>query len=818
MRRNHLRSHQSDTARPPRLAHAWPLSRRTIASVAGVATLSALLAACLSPPMPPGPVTALTAVASPGQSVVSWIPPSPRIGSPPVTGYRVTVSRCTTTVSTLSFGTATSETITGLTNGATYELGVQAVNARGAGRLVEANPVTPTVAGTTAGPVRALSAVAGVGTATVSWTAPVTHGTSAITGYRVSSFIGSTCTGTQVFAGTATRHVVTGLSGGTIYTLSVQAGNASGDGPIATSNAVTPATPRVPGAVGSAHATAGTGHATVSWTAPTDPGTSPINGYHVSINTCGGVVGSVSFPSTARNGVVTGLTNGVTYTFGVAATNVVGTGPAVVTNAVAPVGAGAPGSVSALTAAAANGQAAVSWHAPSRSGASPITSYRIAIYAAGKCTNVQTFTNAATSQLLTGLSAGTSYTFAVQAINARGAGPASMSNAVTPLSTFTRFTDARISSPQGIAVGPDGALWFNLDSNSIGRITTNGAISAYTDRRINQPYRVAAGPDGAMWFTSSGSNAIGRVTTSGAITMFTDPSISTPAGIAAGPDRALWFTNIGNNGIGRITTSGAITHYSDPSIDDPAGIVAGPDGALWFANNISNSIGRITTSGAITIYTDPRIVGPAFIAPGPDGALWFTNDPGVRGPGSIGRITTSGAITIYTDPSIDQPYGIARGRDGALWFTNLGGSGSIGRITTGGALSFYTDASISYPEGIVAGPDGALWFTNTSGNSIGRFAPGPYATVSPPSGPAGMHVTVTGAGFHAGASITATYGTGLASPNQVKICVTTADRNGAFQCSGSIPSGANAGTLGVHTVAVKGQVPADRANAWFDLN
>ena len=84
-----------------------------------------------------------------------------------------------------------------------------------------------------------------------------------------------------------------------------------------------------------------------------------------------------------------------------------------------------------------------------------------------------------------------------------------------------------------------------------------------------------AGPDGALWFTNYGNNSIGRITTSGAVTNYTGPGIGDPDQIVAGPDGALWFTNLDNNSIGRITTSGTVTNYTDPSIDGPDGIAVG---------------------------------------------------------------------------------------------------------------------------------------------------------------------------------------------------------------------------------------------------
>jgi len=234
--------------------------------------------------------------------------------------------------------------------------------------------------------------------------------------------------------------------------------------------------------------------------------------------------------------------------------------------------------------------------------------------------------------------------------------------------------------------GPDGALWFDDDYGSIGRITTAGTLTDYTDPSISSPNQIAVGSDGALWFTNEETDSVGRITTSGTVTNYTGTGISEPFGITAGPDGALWFTNQGNNSVGRITTSGTVTNYTDPSISAPYGIVAGPDGALWFTNRGTDSIGRITTGGTVTNYTGTGINAPIGIAAGPDGALWFTN----FGNDSIGRITTGGTVTNYTGTGIDEPTQITAGPDGGMWFTN---DDTIGRIQAVGAPS----ATISSP-------------------------------------------------------------------------------------------------------------------------
>ena len=113
------------------------------------------------------------------------------------------------------------------------------------------------------------------------------------------------------------------------------------------------------------------------------------------------------------------------------------------------------------------------------------------------------------------------------------------------------------------------------------------------------PDGIAAGPDGALWFTEFNGNKIGRITTAGVVTEVVIPFPATltptPQDIAAGPDGNLWFTEYNGNRIGRVTVQGTVTSFTVPT--KPAslhGIAAGPDGNVWFAESSGNKIGRIT--------------------------------------------------------------------------------------------------------------------------------------------------------------------------------------------------------------------------------
>jgi hypothetical protein len=131
--------------------------------------------------------------------------------------------------------------------------------------------------------------------------------------------------------------------------------------------------------------------------------------------------------STATTDTVTGLTNGTTYTFAIAATNAMGTGPDSVESAgVTP--ATVPGAPTGVSGTGGLDEVVLSWTAPS-DGGSPITGYTVTPSLLGIALTPTTYSSPATSETLTGLLLGSIYTFTVTATNAVGTGPSSASSA-----------------------------------------------------------------------------------------------------------------------------------------------------------------------------------------------------------------------------------------------------------------------------------------------------------------------------------------------------------------------------------------------------
>jgi titin len=275
------------------------------------------------------------------------------------------------------------------------------------------------------GPTGAPTALPGSGQANLSWGAPSTNNGSAITGYVVTPYLGTTAQAPRTFASTATSQAITGLANGSTYSFTVAAVNARGTA-IASAKSAT-VTVGTPSAPPTSSTTPGNGQATVSWTAPANNGAA-ITGYTVTPYIGATAQSPRLFASTATSQAITGLTNGTTYTFTVAAVNTRGTGPATTTGSVV---VGVPTAPALITATGGSGQATVTWSAPASNNGSAITGYVVTPIKNGVAQAPISYSASPLSRTITGLTPGASYTFRVAAINARGSSPLSaMSNAV----------------------------------------------------------------------------------------------------------------------------------------------------------------------------------------------------------------------------------------------------------------------------------------------------------------------------------------------------------------------------------------------------
>lgn len=442
----------------------------------------------------PSAAQSVAGVAGNAQVALTWSAPS-STGGDSVSDYVVQYSSDGTTWTTFtdSVSSTASCTVTSLTNGTAYTFRVAAVNTGGTGLYsVVSAAVTPF---TTPDVPTAVTGVTGNAQVAVSWTLPASNGGSAIIQYKVSyAPEGSDSYGTWSVAtatqSSSTSFTVTGLTNGTSYKFKVVATNAAGDSSYSTSSAAVVAftTPNAPTSV---VGTAGEGEVALAWDAPASNGGDSITDYIVQYSSNNGSSWTTfsDGTSTSTSATVTGLTNGTSYVFRVAAVNAAGTGTNSA-NSSAVIPRTVPDAPFSATATAANEQVTLSWSAPAFNGGTAITDYFIEYSEDG--TTWALFsdgTSTLRATAVTGLTNGTPYYFRVYAINSVGMGlPSGSSSPVTPLTSPTAPTISRIDTSNALLTvyfspGDDGgnpitSYQYSTDGGATWQTRTVGSTSS----------------------------------------------------------------------------------------------------------------------------------------------------------------------------------------------------------------------------------------------------------------------------------------------------------------------------------------------------
>ena len=432
-----------------------------------------------APTLPAAPTGLTAALGSGGGEVaLSWDDPD----NDTITGYQVSTDGGTTFTdipNSAHGGTnATGYTVTGLTNGTEYTFKLRAVNLSGAGAAsleATATPLWPAPEN--------LAAAPGDGQVVLT----LDTGDPGIARYKVSTYythINSVDPLLETFlspsSGDQPTLVIPGLTNRTDYTFTAQAVDTSGSTDTGRPSSVDATPVPVPAAPANLAAMAANGQVVLTWD---DPNDSTITKYQVrskvkdsddSTYTAWANIAVTDPDAPPTTYTVTGLTNGTTYTIAVRAVNGTGPGAASSKNAT-PIAV--PDAPTISSATPGDGQVVLAWNDPSDRS---ITKYQVRSKV--RSSNDNTYTDWAnipvtdpnappTGYIVTGLTNGTEYTFAVRAVNDPGNGPAS---------TVTARPIALPARPEISSVGPGyrkvTLTWADPNDSTITgyQVSTNG--------------------------------------------------------------------------------------------------------------------------------------------------------------------------------------------------------------------------------------------------------------------------------------------------------------------------------------------------------
>jgi len=346
----------------------------------------------------------------------------PYNGGDPIDLYRYSINNSVSDSGFVTIGLVDSSfTITGLTNGTSYTVKMMSHNSLG--NSVESAVSAPFVPKTAPSSPTITNVTVGNQSATVAFSAPASNGGSSITKYRYRLSGGNAVdiTGVSLVNSTGS-FTISGLTNGTSYTLTMTATTIAGESVLSVvSSAFVPcSTPDTPIITGVSK-----GDQSASVTFSVNVQGSSLTGLRYSLNDASFVLTS----STTSPLLLTGLSNGTSYSVKIQAVNSVGESPASLgSSAFVPMTI--PGAPTITSIEPGNGLITVSFADPEYNGSSSITGYKYAV-------NDGSFISIGMVQspyvIRNGIFNGIPYSVVLKAVNEMGVSPAStVSETVIP--------------------------------------------------------------------------------------------------------------------------------------------------------------------------------------------------------------------------------------------------------------------------------------------------------------------------------------------------------------------------------------------------
>ncbi|HEV8542044.1 MAG TPA: hypothetical protein VGR78_06615, partial [Verrucomicrobiae bacterium] len=217
---------------------------------------------------------------------------------------------------------------------------------------------------------------------------------------------------------------------------------------------------------------------------------------------------------------------------------------------------------------------------------------------------------------------------------------------------------ALLSSPAGIALGPDGALYIaDRGSSRIRKVDTNGIIvtiagtgvAAFTgdggpatQATLNSPYGVSVGPDGLVYICDTGNSRVRRIGADGIITTIvggpiipgvaigdggpaSQAELNSPYRVTFGSDGSMYIVDRGQGRIRRIGADGIISTVAGTGkissyggdggqaaladLNGPGDIAIAADGSFYIADQGNLRVRLVGPEGVISTFAGTGISG-----------------------------------------------------------------------------------------------------------------------------------------------------------------------------------------------------------------
>lgn len=271
----------------------------------------------------------------------------------------------------------------------------------------------------------------------------------------------------------------------------------------------------------------------------------------------------------------------------------------------------------------------------------------------------------------------------------------------------------KLDIPTALAVAPDGAVWFTIDSSDALGLIHNGRMQRIAKGSRNvEPLGVGVDAAGDAWIADAPAAAIRHVSRAGAVTSVPlGTAIARLTRLAVGPDDAVWFAE---------STAYSVTRYKDGELrrheikslrGSPFGVAVAADGTVWATLQAGNALLRIDSQGGMREFELPtRAASPTDVAVDAKGRPWFIEFRGNK----VGYLE-EGRFTEYEVPRPSAALsGLAIARDGTPWF-GLIKANALGRVRDGKVEILPLPRKTARPFSLAADAAGNIWYADISG-------------------------------------------------------------------------------------------------------
>ncbi len=279
---------------------------------------------------------------------------------------------------------------------------------------------------------------------------------------------------------------------------------------------------------------------------------------------------------------------------------------------------------------------------------------------------------------------------------------------VTPAGAVSPIVSDGLSSPQGMAVDSQGAVYIaNSGENAVSRYK-DGALSTFVEA-INRPYGIAVDASDHLIVTSFGDNSLLRIAPDKTKTIITT-GLAGPYDVKIDANGDYIVTNNFASEIVRVTPAGGVSVIASQSINTPSAMTFDAADNLYIGNGSGGKITKLASDGTLTRF-GLLISSPKAMLPDGNGGVIV-----LEAGSTLSQVSADGSRTLIV-LNLSNATDVLDAPDGNGYLVSETRKNQITRIDTSGQLSIYATTSLlQQARNIRSSADGAIYFVTAAGD------------------------------------------------------------------------------------------------------